>query len=191
MSLSTNDFSKYTNDIQVHKVKKSNLPSKVTGKHMYFIDNEDGTYSVGVSASDGTIKICSDNTDKLQEQINVLEDSPNFTGSPKIQGQQIAVKDTIVEIWSGNIVNGTITLSEKITNFNRIDLHTQPAGGYGYTAYSFDRGQHGWKLQTNTKYAIPIATGKGLDIVFSDDGMSATVSNNTGILRRIFAFKKG
>lgn len=72
MSLSINDFSKYTNDIQVHKVKKSNLPSKVTGKHMYFIDNEDGTYSVGVSASDGTIKVCSDNTDKLQEQINVL-----------------------------------------------------------------------------------------------------------------------
>lgn len=74
MSLSINDFSKYTNDIQVHKVKKSNLPSKVTGKHMYFIDNEDGTYSVGVSASDGTIKVCSDNTDKLQEQINVLNE---------------------------------------------------------------------------------------------------------------------
>lgn len=77
----SSDYSMYTNDIQVHKVKKSNIPSKVTGKHMYFIDNEDGTYSVGVSANDGTIKICSDNTDMLQNQVNILN---VITGTPHV-----------------------------------------------------------------------------------------------------------
>ena len=181
--------------LPVSCILEKNLPEKIIGNQWYItVKNKNDTVGkLWVPNTDG-LPVCmcdSPVIDLIKDQINVLEDSPNFTGSPKIQGQQIAVKDTIVEIWSGNIVNGTITLSEKITNFNRIDLHTQPAGGYGYTAYSFDRGQHGWKLQTNTKYAIPIATGKGLDIVFSDDGMSATVSNNTGILRRIFAFKKG
>lgn len=80
--MSISEFGKYTDDIQVHKVKKSSLPIKVTGKHMYFIDNEDGTYSIGVSASDGSIKVCSDNTDSLQTQINVLNSNIEKLGIP-------------------------------------------------------------------------------------------------------------
>ncbi len=128
MSLSTNDFSKYTNDIQVHKVKKSNLPSKVTGKHMYFIDNEDGTYSVGVSASDGTIKICSDNTDKLQEQINVLNSNIEKLGIPHVLasngGDANELKDTCKRFIFNfiNIPSGT--------DYGLIEVYNLQSGGF-------------------------------------------------------------
>ena len=34
--------------------------------------------------------------DELQEQINVLQGSPNFTGEPTIKGKEIALKSSTV-----------------------------------------------------------------------------------------------
>lgn len=117
-----------------------------------------------------------ENDIEAEKQINDLNDNK-------------ANKDTLVILWSGNVTDGDITLTETITNFYKIDICTQPFSGYGYTPYTLDRGPY--VLQTSTKYSIPIGTDKGLDIMFSADGLTATVSNNTGLLRRIIGYKGG
>lgn len=117
-----------------------------------------------------------ENDKSLDERINDLSTNK-------------ANKDTLVVLWSGSVVNGDIALTEDIRTFYKIDINTQPESGYGYTPYALDRGLY--VLQSETKYSIPIGAGKGLDIVFSSNGLAGKITNNTGILRRIIGYKGG